>query len=181
MVNGTLIRPFHGLEQQIMEYLCEAKRTPGQVVDHLVTGQPGFLETLNRLIWEGWIVPVKRAFWSGAIPEWTWRNMDEKPSYKWRLERRLIVGHHRFDRLYIGPIWDVYQFAEELARVRDNVTFWDNRRLCYTLGDEMAVIKLYEQRFGEFDPMVIYRAPARRKRPHQQSGAFPTVASKRIM
>ena len=166
MVKGSH-PPFHGLEKEIMEYLCEAKRTPGQVIDHLLlTEQPNMLSTLNRLVREGWIVPVRQMFWSGQIPEWTWRNMDPKPSYVWRWDGWMIVGCHRLDRQYIGPIWDMQSFVGELDKIRDAKTYVGPSVIQYTLGDEMAVIARYEERFGKVDFDLAYQAmPVPRKGP----------------
>ncbi len=133
----------------------------GQIFDHLSTNNRAYLvDAFDKLAREGWLVKVMQGDY--AAPDvWTRRNMDLKPSYEWCWQTDgseaylmgLWEGDGHGDRLITKPIPDEQTFRRELARLRDTKTSFGNGSrkptiVAYTLGDELALIELFQEGFG---------------------------------
>jgi hypothetical protein len=156
-----ITRRFKPLERSILDYTAGTTRTMGQIFDHLSTNNRAYLvDAFDCLVREGWLIKVMQGDY--AAPDvWTRRNMDLKPSYEWWWQidgseaylMGLWEGEGHGDRLISKPITDEQTFRNELARLRDTKTSFGNglRKptiVAYTLGDELALIELFNERFG---------------------------------
>jgi hypothetical protein len=163
-----LNQSFTQLEEEVRTFTTDSNRTMEQIIAHLRShGHTfGLGDALDKLEWQGWLVFNKYGD-RGAPTEYSWRNMDPQPSYRWAWEEDLdgrggwgIVGEHAQDRLITGTVAGPRSLITALIRLRHTITTItgtgpDGRaksdKILFTLGDEQAVIALYEERFGAFN------------------------------
>lgn len=156
-------RKFTPLEAAILDYLTFEQdftgRTLGQLIDHFPDRNPAYLLDIFYLLKkEGWVIEASQL-------KHIYRKSDLSltPSYEWRIDPpgwvNEIVGEHPHDRLTLSTN-NERNFLKTLAQFRTYVTTFSspdpkNRlRIPFTLGDERAIIALYEECVGPIGGQV---------------------------